>query len=123
VIVWGIGFYFETAGDWQLARFKANPHNKGKVLNRGVWRYTRHPNYFGDAAQWWGFYLLALAAGGWWSIYAPALMTFLLLRVSGVPLLEKSLTNRSGYREYVESTSAFFPWPPRPVEAKHKKLH
>ncbi len=111
--LWLFGFYFETAGDLQLARFKANPQNKGKVLDRGVWRYTRHPNYFGDSAQWWGFYLFALAAGGWWTVFSPALMTLLLLRVSGVALLEKSLETRPGYKEYVENTSAFLPWPPR----------
>lgn len=114
IAVWGIGFYFEAAGDWQLARFKANPANKGKLLNSGVWRYSRHPNYFGDAAQWWGFYFIALAAGGWWTIYSPLLMTLLLLKVSGVALLEKSLKeSKPGYREYVESTSAFIPWFPK----------
>jgi steroid 5-alpha reductase family enzyme len=123
IVVWGAGFYFEAAGDWQLVRFKNNPKNKGKLLSSGVWRYTRHPNYFGDAAQWWGFYLLAVAAGGWWTLYAPAIMTFLLVRVSGVALLEKTLSNRPGYREYIETTSAFFPWPPRSVAVKHKKLH
>lgn len=114
IVVWGIGFYFEAAGDWQLARFKRNPANTGKLLNTGVWRYTRHPNYFGDAAQWWGFYLIALATGGWWTIYSPLLMTLLLLKVSGVALLEKSLKeSKPGYREYVESTSAFIPWFPK----------
>jgi steroid 5-alpha reductase family enzyme len=112
--VWVIGFFFEAAGDWQLARFRANTANKGKVLNTGVWRYTRHPNYFGDAAQWWAYYLLALAAGGWWSIFSPVLMTLLLMRVSGVTLLEKTLKDsKPGYKEYVESTSEFIPWFPR----------
>ena len=111
--IWLVGFFFETAGDLQLARFKADPRNKGKVMDRGVWRYTRHPNYFGDAAQWWGFYLIALAAGGWWTIFSPILMTLLLLRVSGVALLEQTLETRPGYKEYVERTSAFIPWPPR----------
>jgi steroid 5-alpha reductase family enzyme len=113
VPVWLIGFFFESAGDIQLARFKANPLNRGKVMNRGVWRYTRHPNYFGDAAQWWAYYLIALAAGGWWTIFSPILMTTLLVRVSGVALLEKSLDSRPGYKEYIESTSAFIPWLPR----------
>lgn len=113
-VIWLIGFFFEAVGDWQLARFKANPANKGKVLQTGVWRYTRHPNYFGDAAQWWGFYGIALAAGGWWTIFSPILMTLLLMRVSGVTLLEKTLKEeKPGYREYVESTSEFFPWFPR----------
>jgi steroid 5-alpha reductase family enzyme len=113
VLVWLIGFFFESVGDWQLARFKVDPANRGQVMNRGVWRYTRHPNYFGDAAQWWGYYLLALAAGGWWTIYAPIIMTFLLMRVSGVALLEKTLETRPGYKEYIETTSAFVPWFPR----------
>ncbi|MCB9437025.1 MAG: DUF1295 domain-containing protein [Anaerolineales bacterium] len=114
-VIWLIGFAFEAGGDWQLARFKANPANKGKVLDTGFWRYTRHPNYFGDACQWWGYYAIALAAGGWWSIFAPALMTLLLMRVSGVTLLEKSLVEtKPQYREYIRKTSAFIPRPPRP---------
>lgn len=114
VVIWLFGFYFEAAGDWQLARFKANPANKGKVLDRGVWRYTRHPNYFGDATQWWAYYLLALAAGGWWTIFSPIIMTTLLMRVSGVTLLEKTLKEeKPGYKEYIETTSEFFPWFPR----------
>ena len=115
ILVWGIGFFFEAGGDWQLARFKADPANKGKVLSTGVWRYTRHPNYFGDATQWWGFYLVAAAAsGGFWTIFSPIVMTTLLLRVSGVTLLEKSLKDaKPGYREYIETTSAFIPWFPR----------
>lgn len=112
-MLWLIGFYFEAAGDLQLTRFKSDPRNKGRVMQTGVWRYTRHPNYFGDAAQWWGFYLIALSAGGWWTIFSPLLMTLLLLRVSGVALLEKTLERRPGYREYAERTSAFVPWPPR----------
>ena len=112
--LWSTGFFFEVMGDWQLAHFKANPANKGKVLNTGVWRYTRHPNYFGDAAQWWAYYLLALAAGGWWTIFSPILMTTLLMRVSGVTLLEKTLKEeKPGYKEYVETTSEFIPWFPR----------
>jgi steroid 5-alpha reductase family enzyme len=112
--VWGIGFFFEAVGDWQLSRFKANPANKGKLLTGGVWRYTRHPNYFGDAAQWWGYYLIALAAGGGWTVFSPLLMTFLLVRVSGVRLLERALKeSKPGYKEYAERTSAFVPWWPR----------
>ncbi len=113
MIVWAIGFFFEAVGDFQLARFKANPANKGKVMDRGVWRFTRHPNYFGDAAQWWGFYLVSAFAGGWWTIFSPILMTLFLLRVSGVALLEKTLETRPGYKEYIEKTSAFIPWFPR----------
>jgi steroid 5-alpha reductase family enzyme len=113
IAVWAVGFFFEAAGDLQLARFKADPANKGQVMDRGVWRYTRHPNYFGDAAQWWGFFLIAAAGGGWWTLFSPILMTLLLLRVSGVALLEKTLETRPGYSEYLERTSAFVPWLPR----------
>lgn len=112
-LLWLIGFFFESTGDYQLARFKADPANKGKVMDKGVWRYTRHPNYFGDSAQWWGYYLIALAAGGWWSIFSPVLMTLLLLRVSGVALLEKTLETKPGYKEYIEKTSPFIPWFPK----------
>jgi steroid 5-alpha reductase family enzyme len=114
VAVWLVGFVFETAGDWQLVRFKADPANTGRVMTSGVWRYTRHPNYFGDSAVWWGHFLLAAAAGGWWTVFSPALMTFLLVRVSGVAMLETTLReSKPGYREYIQSTSAFFPRPPR----------
>ena len=114
VAVWLTGFLFEAVGDWQLARFKADPANKGRLFTGGVWRYTRHPNYFGDAAVWWGHYIVAAAAGAWWTVFSPALMTFLLVRVSGVSMLEAALRDsKPGYREYVETTSAFFPRPPR----------
>jgi steroid 5-alpha reductase family enzyme len=113
VAVWLIGFFFEAAGDLQLARFKADPANRGKLMDRGVWGLTRHPNYFGDSAQWWGYYLIAASAGGWWTIFSPIIMTLFLLRVSGVTLLEKTLETRPGYREYAARTSAFIPWFPR----------
>ena len=114
ILLWLVGFIFEAAGDWQLMRFKANPANKGKVLDSGFWHYTRHPNYFGDAVQWWAFYLIALAAGAWWTIISPILMSVLLMRVSGVTLLEHSLKKRKPeYQEYIERTSAFFPMPPK----------
>jgi len=114
IVVWIVGFLFESIGDYQLSRFKANPRNKGKVLDFGLWRYTRHPNYFGDAMQWWGFYLISLAAGGWWTVYSPVLMSFLLLKVSGVSLLEKSLkSDKSEYIKYIKKTNAFFPWVPK----------
>lgn len=107
-----VGMLFETVGDEQLRRFKADPANRGNVMDRGLWRYTRHPNYFGDAMVWWGFGLVALSTpGAIWTIYAPAVMTLLLVRVSGVPLLEKKLQDtRPGYREYVERTRSFVPW-------------
>ncbi len=109
------GFAFEVVGDLQLARFRADPANAGRVLDRGLWRYTRHPNYFGDAALWWGLGCLAVAApGGAWALAGPALLTVLLLRVSGVTLLEAGLhASRPGYRDYAARTSTFLPWPPR----------
>jgi steroid 5-alpha reductase family enzyme len=112
--LWLLGFCFEAGGDWQLASFKADPANRGKVMKRGLWRYTRHPNYFGDFALWWGFYLIAVAAGAWWSIPGPLLMSVLLLRVSGVTLLEKDIgARRPEYADYTKRTNAFFPWQPR----------
>lgn len=112
--LWCLGMVFEVGGDRQLARFKANPDNKGKVLDSGLWRYTRHPNYFGEFALWWGYYLIAVSAGGWWTIGSPLLMSFLLLRVSGVTLLEKDISERRpGYASYIKRTNAFFPGPPR----------
>jgi steroid 5-alpha reductase family enzyme len=112
--LWAAGFGFESVGDWQLARFRHDPANRGRVMERGLWRYTRHPNYFGDCCVWWGFYLMALAAGGWWSLVGPLLMSFLLLRVSGVALLEKDIgERRPAYRDYIRSTNAFFPGPKR----------
>ncbi len=113
--VWGIGLFFESVGDWQLARFKKDPANKGRVMDRGLWRYTRHPNYFGDACVWWGIALVAAETPvGRWGLIGAALMTVLLRRVSGVVLLEKSLGKRKpGYAEYVARTSPFFPRPPK----------
>lgn len=113
LFLWVIGFFFESVGDFQLSRFRADRTNQGKVLNTGVWRYSRHPNYFGDSAQWWGYFLIASAAGGWWTIFSPIIMTLFLLRVSGVALLEKTMETRPGYKEYMQTTSAFIPWPPR----------
>ncbi len=114
VLVWIIGFAFEAGGDWQLRQFKRDPNNRGKVLDRGFWRYTRHPNYFGDAVQWWAFWLIAVAAGGWWTVFSPLLMTFLLVRVSGVAMLEKTLADsKPQYRDYIARTPAFFPWFPK----------
>jgi len=115
VALWAVGIFFETVGDAQLARFKADPANAGKVMNRGLWRYTRHPNYFGDACVWWGIALVAAEVPvGRWGIIGAVLMTLLLRRVSGVTLLEKSLSKRrEGYTEYVARTSPFVPRPPR----------
>ncbi|MCG8585925.1 MAG: DUF1295 domain-containing protein [Pirellulales bacterium] len=120
VILWACGLFFEAVGDFQLARFKANPDNQGKVLNSGLWRYTRHPNYFGDFLVWWGIYLVAAEPGSWWwTVVGPLLMSFLLIRVSGVRLLESSLRSRvTGYEQYVAETSAFFPFPPKRVDER-----
>jgi steroid 5-alpha reductase family enzyme len=108
------GLAFEAVADAQLARFKADPTQAGRVLDQGLWRYTRHPNYFGEFCLWWGLYLVAAAAGGTWTIFSPLLMTLLLLRVSGVALLEKDIAERRpAYRDYIARTNAFFPGPPR----------
>jgi len=109
------GLACETVADRQLTSFRANPANRGRVLDTGLWRYSRHPNYFGDAVVWWGFGALALAApGGWMTLVGPAAMTFLLMRVSGVTLLERGITDRRpDYARYIAMTSAFVPWPPR----------
>jgi steroid 5-alpha reductase family enzyme len=111
--LWGIGFFFEAVGDWQLGRFKADPARRSGLMMTGLWSLTRHPNYFGDAAQWWGFFLLAASAGFWWSVFSPLLMTVLLVRVSGAALLERRLMEKPGYAEYARRTSAFLPWFPR----------
>ena len=111
-LVWALGLFFETVGDWQLARFKANGANSGKVMDRGLWRYTRHPNYFGDFCVWWGVYLVAVAGGAGWTIGSPLLMSYLLMRVSGVTLLESTISDRRpGYVAYRARTNAFFPGP------------
>jgi steroid 5-alpha reductase family enzyme len=114
IALWAVGLFFETVGDWQLARFKADPANQGKVMDRGLWRYTRHPNYFGDFCVWWGFYLIATAGGAWWTVVGPILMSALLIRYSGAGLLEKTIANRRpGYDTYARRTNGFFPGPPR----------
>ena len=119
VAVWLVGFVSESVGDAQLARFKANPENKGKVLDSGLWRYTRHPNYFGDFCVWWGIFLVAVGhPAGLVTIVGPALMSYLLIGVTGKELTEKSMSNRPGYAEYVERTSGFFPLPPGSAPAR-----
>lgn len=113
-ILFALGFFFEAIGDEQLRRFKADPANKGRVLNSGLWRYTRHPNYFGEAVMWWGFGLFALSTGGYLGLLGPAIMTWLLIRVSGVSLLEQTLRQtKPEYLEYISTTSSFFPMPPK----------
>ena len=112
--LWLLGFVFEAVGDWQLAHFKRDPAHRGRVMDRGFWRFTRHPNYFGDFCVWWGLYVVALGAGGWWSIVGPLLMSVLLLRVSGVTLLEKDIAERRPeYADYRRRTNAFFPGRPK----------
>ena len=111
LLLWLLGFSWEALGDFQLARFKANPDNASKVMDNGLWSLSRHPNYFGECCLWWGYYLLACAAGAWWSLPAPLLMTFLLLKVSGVVMLEKDIgERRPAYAQYIQRTNAFFPW-------------
>lgn len=115
MLIWLTGLSFESLGDFQLAAFKANPANKGRVFDRGLWRYTRHPNYFGDFLVWWGIYVASLAhSTEYWSAVGPIVMSIFLMKVSGVTLLEKTLANtKAGYREYVQATNAFFPGPRR----------
>lgn len=110
IAVWCVGVFFEWVGDYQLSRFKSDPKNVGKVLNSGLWAWTRHPNYFGDACVWWGIWIVS---GQIWTVFAPLVMTFLLMKWSGVPLLEKSLkARRPDYAAYIKNTSSFFPLPP-----------
>jgi steroid 5-alpha reductase family enzyme len=114
IVLWIIGFSFEAGGDLQLAWFRTNPENRGKVLDKGFWKYTRHPNYFGDAAIWWGFGLMSVSAGNWLPFLGSLLMTGLIIRVSGVALLEKTLVEQKPqYREYIRKTSSFLPWFPK----------
>jgi steroid 5-alpha reductase family enzyme len=116
ILVWAVGFFFEAIGDFQLARFKANPENKGKVLSTGLWKFTRHPNYFGDSAVWWGFALLCIGAQHYWMIVGSVIMTLLIIKVSGVALLEKNLSERSEeYKAYIKRTPVFFPWFPKSI--------
>ena len=118
IAIWTIGFLFESIGDYQLARFKSAGHPPGTVMDRGLWRYTRHPNYFGNALVWWGLFLVAVSPSTIWTIISPLFMTFLLLKVSGVALLERSLAGRSAeYRDYIQRTSSFIPWVPKPGSA------
>ena len=115
LLVWLIGVLFESVGDVQLARFKARAENSGKVMDKGLWRYTRHPNYFGDACAWWGIAIVALQSNmGWLGLLGAAVMSFLLVRVSGVPMLEKTMhKRRPDYVAYQERTSGFIPRKPK----------
>ena len=110
-ILWLSGFFFEAVGDYQLRRFKAEPENRGKIMTTGLWRYTRHPNYFGEAGMWWGIFLIALSVElGFTALVSPLVITFLLLKVSGVTMLEKKYSGNPEFAEYARRTSTFFPW-------------
>ncbi len=114
VCVWLFGFLFESVGDEELARFARDPHNHGKILQSGLWRYTRHPNYFGEVVQWWGIWLVAIGvSGGWFSIAGPLTITLLILQVSGIPMLEKKMAENPDFAEYRRRTSVFVPWIPK----------
>ncbi|PIQ11491.1 MAG: hypothetical protein COW71_00360 [Ignavibacteriales bacterium CG18_big_fil_WC_8_21_14_2_50_31_20] len=114
ILFWVIGFIFESAGDYQLSKFKMNPNNKGKVLNTGLWKYTRHPNYFGDTIVWWAYAIFSIASQNYWSFIGSIIMTLLIVKVSGVALLEKSLKDKKlEYLEYIRKTNSFFPWFPK----------
>lgn len=111
ILVWVIGFYFETVGDLQMFFFKKDPKNKGKIMDQGLWQYTRHPNYFGEVTMWWGIWLLTVGSTYWYvGIIGPITISFLLLKVSGIPLLEKKYEGNKEFEKYKAKTSAFFPW-------------
>ncbi len=112
IVVWVLGFFFESVGDMQLAKFIKNPENKGKLMQSGLWKYTRHPNYFGEVTQWWGIFIIALSVPyGWVTIISPFTITFLILKVSGVPMLEKKMEQNPDFAEYKKRTSMFIPLP------------
>jgi len=114
MIIWLVGFLFEAIGDSQLKKFARNPANKGKLINTGLWKYTRHPNYFGEATLWWGVFAMAIACGApWYTVASPITITLLVRFISGVPMLEKNLKKREGYENYVRKTSIFIPWFPK----------
>jgi len=114
IVVWIIGFVFESLGDWQLKQFLADKTNKGKLMTKGLWQYTRHPNYFGEATQWWGIFIIALSLPeGWLAVISPILITYLLLFVSGVPMTENAFEGRKGWNQYKKRTSKFIPLPPK----------
>jgi len=111
-----MGFYFEAVGDYQLRTFTKDPSNRGKIIRSGLWRFTRHPNYFGEVVLWWGILLIALSApNGWVALIGPVTITFLLLQVSGIPMLEKKYEGNPEFEEYKKRTSAFFPLPPKRI--------
>lgn len=114
IIIWLIGFYFESRGDKELAEFIKNPNNKGKILKTGLWKYTRHPNYFGEVSMWWGIFLMgAMLKDGLLTIIGPLTITILIVYISGIPLLEKKFEGNKEFEEYKKKTSMFFPWWPK----------
>ncbi len=114
IFMWLVGFSFESVGDFQLTKFKKNPSNKGNVLNKGLWKYTRHPNYFGDAVIWWSYAIFCVSAGSYWPVIGSVLMTYLIIKISGVSLLEETLKDKKPeYRNYIKKTNSFFPWFPK----------
>lgn len=116
VVIWMIGFYFEVVGDKELKEFVSNPENKGKIMQSGLWKYSRHPNYFGEVSMWWGLFIVALSLqNSFWTIIGAITITILILFVSGVPMLEKKYEGRIDFEEYKKRTSKFFPWPSRKV--------
>lgn len=114
ILIWAIGFIFEAVGDWQLSKFKSKPENKGKIMTKGLWQYTRHPNYFGEVTLWWGIYLLVVSIPkGIFTIIGPITITILILAVSGIPMLEKKYEDNEDFQDYKKKTNAFFPWFPK----------
>lgn len=113
--IWMIGFMLESVSDWQLASFRAQPSNKGRVMDKGLWAYSRHPNYFGECLIWWGIFMIALATpSSGWTILSPVIITFVLLKMTGIPMMEKNIVHtRPGYSDYVARTNSFFPWFPK----------
>ena len=121
--VWLVGFFFEAVGDYQLVQFKGNPENRGLIMTKGLWKYTRHPNYFGETAMWWGIFLISLSVPlGWTAIVSPLLITVLLLKVSGVSMLEKKYSGNDRFKEYAKKTNAFFPWFPKTKKAANRNV-
>jgi steroid 5-alpha reductase family enzyme len=114
VCIWLFGFLFEAIGDFQLLRFKRDPANRGKIMTSGVWCYSRHPNYFGEVTLWWGIFLICISVpGSWWTIVGPLTITYLILQVSGTPMLERRYADNPEYAEYIRRTSSFFPFRPK----------
>jgi steroid 5-alpha reductase family enzyme len=119
IIVWLAGFLIESIADYQKSKFKQNPENKRKVMNTGLWKYSRHPNYFGETLIWWGVFLIVLnVPNGIFAIFSPVIITILLTKVSGIPLIEKHHAHDPEYQEYKRHTSAFIPWKPKTTAAK-----